>query len=189
LLDLGEKEFLSYKPVSVFITHLHPDHAFFVTGSKLTAGIPVYAPENSEETTMVMPSYTIHLGNYRITSIPTVHSKLVKSLAYLIEDGEQSLLYTGDMIWINKEYHQLLVSLIWYNRWQLFPPWRYGQEDDETGLLYGHNGIPELIKLFHRFTQHILFVHFGNCSLKILKNPAETGKLGKDKRHRSNYRL
>jgi len=28
LLDIGEEEFLKYKPEYVFITHLHPDHAF-----------------------------------------------------------------------------------------------------------------------------------------------------------------
>ncbi|MFO7835991.1 MAG: hypothetical protein R6V83_05000 [Candidatus Thorarchaeota archaeon] len=31
LLDVGEFEFLERNPDVVFITHLHPDHAFFVT--------------------------------------------------------------------------------------------------------------------------------------------------------------
>jgi glyoxylase-like metal-dependent hydrolase (beta-lactamase superfamily II) len=30
LLDCGEPEFLDYKPQAILITHLHPDHAFFV---------------------------------------------------------------------------------------------------------------------------------------------------------------
>ena len=30
MLDVGEKEFLDLKPGCVFITHLHPDHAFFI---------------------------------------------------------------------------------------------------------------------------------------------------------------
>jgi len=29
MLDVGEKEFQSEKPAVIFITHLHPDHAFF----------------------------------------------------------------------------------------------------------------------------------------------------------------
>jgi glyoxylase-like metal-dependent hydrolase (beta-lactamase superfamily II) len=29
LFDLGEKEYLKLNPEHIFITHLHPDHAFF----------------------------------------------------------------------------------------------------------------------------------------------------------------
>ena len=30
LLNIGEKTFLKYNPQYIFITHLHPDHAFFM---------------------------------------------------------------------------------------------------------------------------------------------------------------
>ena len=151
LFDLGEEEFLNYNPKSVFITHLHPDHAFFITGNKLNTHIPVYAPEASRESEQVTPiTSTIQVEPYRITPIPTHHSKLVKSAAYLIENGEEKLLYTGDhLIWINKEYHHLLtgLSLIITDGSHI----RQGgmvRKDKETGQLYGHNGIPDLIHLF-----------------------------------------
>ena len=35
MFDLGEQEFLAYKPSYIFITHLHPDHAYFVRDSRL----------------------------------------------------------------------------------------------------------------------------------------------------------
>ena len=47
LFDLGEKEFLERKPLYIFITHLHADHAFFVTQEIGELGIPVFAPEKS----------------------------------------------------------------------------------------------------------------------------------------------
>lgn len=47
LLDLGEREFLEWEPRSVFITHLHPDHACFLRyGSRVRILVPVYAPSN-----------------------------------------------------------------------------------------------------------------------------------------------
>jgi glyoxylase-like metal-dependent hydrolase (beta-lactamase superfamily II) len=47
LMDLGEKEFLNYNPRAVFITHLHPDHAFFVT-DPAEIDVPIYAPETND---------------------------------------------------------------------------------------------------------------------------------------------
>jgi len=35
------------------------------------------------------------------------------------------------------------------------------RRDKETGQLYGHAGIPRLIRLFKKFTSSILFTHFG----------------------------
>ena len=112
LLDIGEKEFLKYHPESIFITHLHPDHAFFVTEPAGDTGIPVYAPEKSKD----YPGITviesmIEMDGLTITPVPTHHSKLVRSCGYLIEGDKHKLLYTGDLIWINKEYHHILEHL------------------------------------------------------------------------------
>jgi ribonuclease BN (tRNA processing enzyme) len=40
LLDCGEKEFLTHKPKYILITHLHPDHAFFVKAKSESATLP-----------------------------------------------------------------------------------------------------------------------------------------------------
>src|SRR5665647_193461 len=51
MLDMGEKEFLSEKPAAIFITHLHPDHAFFKNGQESLNPenhFLIYAPENPD---------------------------------------------------------------------------------------------------------------------------------------------
>jgi len=164
LFDLGEKEFLDWQPKSVFITHLHPDHAFFVRErGQIEISVPMYAPRNYENGLTTMLSYTVQVDRYRVTPIPTHHSKLEDSQAYLIEDGETRLLYTGDMVWINKEYHDLFrgVALVVTDGSYL----RKGgmiRKDKNTGQIYGHAGVPNLINLFKECTRHILFVHFGS---------------------------
>lgn len=181
LLDVGEKEFLGYQPEYVFITHLHPDHAFFVTDPcELDAS--VYAPETSPNLTHItVITEAVEVDSYRVTPIPTHHSKYVKSMAYLIESGNQRLLYTGDLIWINKEYHHLLEGLsLVITDGSFIRKGGFIRKDRETGQLYGHTGIPDLIHLFQRFTQHILFVHFGNWFYKDARGARRTlEKLGK----------
>ena len=53
LFDLGEKEFLDYNPSYIFITHLHPDHAYFVrSGTSIPeTNAIIYAPENYSAST------------------------------------------------------------------------------------------------------------------------------------------
>lgn len=162
MLDVGEKGFLDLKPGCVFITHLHPDHAFFIRDGH-DYSIKFYAPEKAPGVTdLLEPGHPIIYETYRVTPIPTHHSKKVKSTAFLIDDGEKRLLYTGDIIWINKEYYPLLseLSLVITDGSYL----RRGgmiRKDKETGQLYGHAGIPDLIRIFKPFTSKILFIHFG----------------------------
>jgi len=162
LFDLGEKEFLSTKPWGVFITHLHPDHAFFVRKPG-PLGVRVFAPETASGVpeVEVFPGRMAFRG-YSIRAVPTHHSLKVKSTAYIIEKGGQRLLYTGDMFWINKEYHPLLGRLDLVVTEASFL--RRGgmiRRDRATGIAYGHAGVPNLVELFAKFTRRILFMHFG----------------------------
>ena len=163
MLDLGEREYLDYRPACIFITHLHPDHAFFVVEEAPGIEAPVYAPEEyGDKVGITVISGPVELGSHHVIPVPTHHSKRVKSAAYLVISGEHRLLYTGDLIWINKEYHNLLEDLDMVITDGSFI--RRGgmvRKDRETGQLYGHNGIPDLVNLFKKFTRHILFVHFG----------------------------
>ena len=168
MLDIGEKEFLEYHPEVVFITHLHPDHAFFIVENPPPVEVPLYAPEAYDKdvkTTVI--AGPVEFGDCIITPVPTHHSKKVKSAAYLVTDGRQRLLYTGDLIWINKEYHHLLEDLD-----MVITDGSYIRKggmvikDKETGQLYGHNGIPDLVNLLKKFTGRILFVHFGRWFYK-----------------------
>jgi ribonuclease BN (tRNA processing enzyme) len=162
MLDVGEKEFLDLKPGCVFITHLHPDHAFFINDGH-DYGIEFYAPEKVPGVThLTEPEHMILYDTYQVIPIPTNHSKKVKSTAFLVDDGEKRVLYTGDVIWINKEYYSLLsgLSLVITDGSYL----RRGgmiRKDKETGQLYGHAGIPDLIRIFKQFTGKIMFIHFG----------------------------
>ncbi len=163
LFDLGEEEFLDYRPKAVFITHFHPDHAFFVTRpSPFDARI--YAPEASSRVPdSKIVSDPIEIDGYLVTPVPTHHSKKVKSTAYLTQKDGQKLLYTGDMIWINKEFHHLLIdSTLVVTDGSYLRKGGMIRKDKETGALYGHAGIPNLIDFFRPFTKNILFVHFGN---------------------------
>jgi ribonuclease BN (tRNA processing enzyme) len=163
LLDLGEKEFLESGPERVFITHLHPDHAFFLRKPG-PLGVRIFAPEAcaSFPEVKVFPG-EISFRGYAIRAIPTHHSLKVKSTAYLVERRGRRLLYTGDMFWISKEYHSLLEGLDLVVTEASFL--RRGgmiRRDRATGEAYGHAGVPNLIKLFRKFTANILFVHFGS---------------------------
>lgn len=165
LFDLGEREYLDYNPEYIFITHLHPDHAIFVEEDISKIDVPIYAPENSDEIENLKVLHEpVEVNSYKITPIPTHHSKLVESIAYLIEDDQpKRILYTGDLIWINKEYHDLLENLDLIIADGSFL--RSGgmiRKDKETGQLFGHNGIPDLIKLLKPFTNRFVFTHFGS---------------------------
>lgn len=191
LLDLGEKEFLSYHSKWIFITHLHPDHAYFVRWGK--EEIPstqavIYAPETPKKdalkSSVQVIAQTAQIGRYLITPIPTHHSKHVKSQAYLIKTGGQSLLYTGDLIWIDKRYHPLFghVDLV-ITEGSFMRKGGFIRKDKETEALYGHNGIPNLIDLFKPYTHNILFIHFGSWFYKNIGSARQTlHALGKEKR-------
>src|SRR6187551_1185920 len=109
LIDVGEKDFLKLNPKWILITHFHPDHAYFVRRGKEEAppaGIPIYAPE--ELPGVILIDRETKIGPFTITPIPTHHSKNVKSYAYVVRKDGFSFLYTGDIVWINKEYHSFI---------------------------------------------------------------------------------
>lgn len=168
LLDLGEPEFLEKEPAAVLITHLHPDHAFFVkNNASINIDVPIYAAEDSEKAGLIVVSEPFTVCDYKITPIPTHHSKKVKSVAYLIENNDKRILYTGDMIWINKEHWHLLEKLdLVITESSFFREGGVIRRDKETGQIYGHTGIPDLIKFFEKFTNRILFIHFGSWFYK-----------------------
>lgn len=184
MFDIGEKTFLKEKPKYIFITHLHPDHAFFVrhsTSLPLEKGGPVcagrlgeakiFAPEKHPNCPDIkIIKKTQNIAGCKITAIPTVHSKRVKSNAYLIEKGKKRLLYTGDMIWIKKTYHPLLKNLdLIITEGSFMRKGGMVRRDKKTKKIYGHNGAPDLTRLFKKFTKHIIFVHFGSWFYKDIK--------------------
>lgn len=170
LLDLGEKEFLTYQPKNILITHFHPDHAYFVRRGK--EEIPhttatIWAPELPEQT-LLKPivkviDQEVNMDSYTVIPIPTHHSKNVKSQAYLIKTASRSILYTGDLVWMDKQYHHLLGQLdLVITEGSFIRKGGRITRDQKSSEIYGHNGIPNLIDLFKNYTKAFLFIHFGS---------------------------
>ncbi|MGE0207085.1 MAG: MBL fold metallo-hydrolase [Candidatus Babeliales bacterium] len=163
LLDCGQQSFLSYKPKALLLTHLHPDHAYFVRHhEKPVTKIPIYAPEEYDDVAIQVTKKAFKIGNYTIIPIPTIHSAKVQSNAYLIKHNGKKILYTGDMIWIEKKYHKLLKNLdLVITEASFMRTGGMVRRKKETGQIYGHTGVPNLIKLFKPYTHVIAFMHFG----------------------------
>ncbi len=173
LFDLGEAEFLKYKPKAVFFTHLHPDHAYFIRSKNKEPDTKadLYAPEKYKgDLSMKVIKKSIQTGVFKITPIPTHHSIKVKSQAYLIEKGKQRILYTGDLIWINKKYHKNLRNLdLVITEASFLKKGGMIRRDKKSGEMYGHNGVPELINLCKKFSKNIVLMHFGSWFYKDVK--------------------
>ncbi len=164
MLDIGERRFLRYRHRWILITHLHPDHAFFVRAP--TSGLPpVYAPETppGSHAILVKPGQVLHLDGWRITAMPATHSEHVRSLAYRVDRGGKSLLYTGDLIDIRPGYHRLLHDLdLVITAGSFLRRGGLVRKNATTGKRFGHAGLPELIAFFAEFTPRFLVVHLGS---------------------------
>lgn len=183
LFDFGEIKYLEYRPKAIFITHLHPDHAVFVTQEINEDLPPIFAQEHfaKKDIPLSVVDKSVKVGRLKITPIPSHHSLKVASCAYLIEEGGSRLLYTGDLIWIDKKYHHLLHDLdLVITDGSFIRKGGMIRRDPKTGRLFGHAGIPNLIKLFSPFTQKIIFVHFGSWFFKnISKSKKKLEDIGR----------
>ena len=158
LFDVGEKEYLKLKPEYIFITHLHPDHAFFLRNHEDLEREYFY-PGNFKNKKKI--------ADYRIWPIPTHHSIKVDSQAYLIQKDSKRLLYTGDLVWIDKKYHHFIEDLdVVITEGSFIRKGGMIRKDKKTNQIYGHQGIPGLIKLLGKFTKRIVFMHFGSWFYK-----------------------
>lgn len=191
MFDVGEKKFLREKPAAIFITHLHPDHAFFArlphpsspsARGRIEEGVPIFAPEKNKNCPQIKIIKRINkINGYKITAIPVIHSKTAKSVAYLIERGNKKILYTGDMIWIQKNCWKFLKNLDLVITEGSFIKSGGMIQRDPSGLLWGHQGIPDLVKFFSRFTRRIIITHFGSWFYKNQQQAEEEiKKLGKE---------
>ncbi len=208
LFDLGEKEFLDYNPSYIFITHLHPDHAYFVrSGTSIPeTNAIIYAPENysastkkgkqkttpdHQETVVKIFPGKLRWHGYTISAIPTEHSLKVKSQAYLIEKNGKRVLYTGDLFWIDKKYHNRLGNLdlvitegSYLKKGGMIRRSKLPTDDEAKSQLsqpFGHTGIPNLLQLFAPHTKQIALMHFGTWFYTdgARKAHAELKNLGK----------
>ena len=175
LLDLGEEEYLDYDPSFVVFTHFHPDHAYFIRRkNELGRSIEAYGPENPGEIGLSNDIDSIHVKTgpfhkdpYRFIPIPTIHSLKVRSQAYMIEKDGKRLLYTGDLAWMKKEHQQDLGHLdMVITEASFFRKGGMIRRDKESGQIFGHTGVPDLVRIFSEHTRHIVLMHFGAWFMK-----------------------
>jgi ribonuclease BN (tRNA processing enzyme) len=167
LLDAGETEYLRHRPKYVFITHLHPDHVA-IGPDDVPRETVIYAPESTPALPMIrVISEAVRVDHYTITPIPTVHSQRVKSVAYLVERSQTRFLYSSDLVRIKRGFSRLLKGLDFVITEGSFM--RSGglvRKDAKTGAPVGHNGIPDLVRFFGRFTKRIVVTHYGTWFYK-----------------------
>ena len=163
LIDIGERTYLETKPKAIVFTHFHPDHAFFVLeNEKFEPQIPLFGPEENE----LIPKLKVvdqkfQIDGYRFTPVPVIHSLQLKSLAYLIEKDGKKILITGDVAWIEKANLQELPQLDLVITDASFIN-KGGRINRKENKIFGHTGIPNLIRLFKPHTSKIAFCHYGN---------------------------
>jgi len=168
MLDFGERTFLRFKPLSIFITHLHPDHAVFMREPITFRRLPVYAPEKGAYPFLI-PAEPVVVDTHHVRPIPTAHSAKVRSCAYLVERGGKRILYTGDIVWMDAAQRAKLGKLdcVITEASHL----REGGlvRKDKKGRLYGHAGVPDLIRMFKPHTTKIILTHFGSWFFKDIE--------------------
>ncbi|WP_029037847.1 MBL fold metallo-hydrolase [Salinimicrobium xinjiangense] len=162
LIDIGEPEYMKYRPEAVVFTHFHPDHAFFVPEKqKFTPKIPLFGPEAHE----LIPELKVingefRIGEYSFTPIPVIHALKLKSLGYIIQKGQKKIFITGDVAWIEKanlaeipKLDLVITEASFINKG--------GRINRKKDRIFGHTGVPNLIRLLSPHTQKIAFCHYG----------------------------
>ncbi|HER40796.1 MAG TPA: hypothetical protein ENO10_06205 [Salinimicrobium catena] len=174
LVDAGEAEYLKYEPEAIIFTHFHPDHAFFVFNNEVfSPEIPLFGPEPQELVPhLKVVSKKFRIGEYSFTPVPVIHALHLKSLGYIIQKGEKSIFITGDVAWIEKANLQEFphVDLVITEASFLRKGGMIRRKEDK---IFGHTGIPDLIRLLSPHTRRMVLVHFGSW---FFKDVQESGK-------------
>jgi ribonuclease BN (tRNA processing enzyme) len=167
LIDIGEAAYMSYHPEAIIFTHFHPDHAYFVFDNKqFQPDIPLYGPEEQR----LVPDLQVitkkfRIGEYQFDPVPVIHALRLRSFGYLIRKGEKKVFITGDVAWIEKVNLKdfpkvdLVITEASYIR-------KGGMIRRREDKIFGHTGIPDLIRLLSPHTSKILFVHYGSWYFK-----------------------
>lgn len=92
---------------ALFITHNHTDH---IRSVKYFPIEKIYATASTlvdMEPNIVEPFITTYVGDLKVTPIPTSHDA-GNSVGYVIEDGEEKLVYMTDTGYVNRKFFTYL---------------------------------------------------------------------------------
>ncbi len=174
LVDVGEEKYMDYRPEAVVFTHFHPDHAFFVPDKQnFSPKIPLFGPEAHE----LIPQLKVITGpfeidGYKFTPVPVIHALRLKSLGYILQKGQKRIFITGDVAWIEKANLAEIPDLDLVITEATFIQ-KGGRINRKKDRIFGHTGIPDLIRLLSPLTPKIAFCHYGEW---FFENKAEESK-------------
>lgn len=174
LLDVGEESYLDRKPEAVIFTHFHPDHAFFVFENEVfNPKIPHYGPEPYHLTPRLkIIQEKFLLKDYLFTPVPVIHALKLISFAYVVEKDGKRVFFTGDVAWIEKQYLEHLGKMDLIITEATFLK-KGGRINRIGNNIFGHTGVPDLIRLLSPLTSRIVFSHFGEWFYEDVKSGPE----------------
>ncbi|MEG9328186.1 MBL fold metallo-hydrolase [Salinimicrobium catena] len=169
-VDVGEEKYMENDPEAIVFTHFHPDHAFFVFNEEeFSPEIPLFGPEPQE----LVPNLKVitkpfSIGDYHFTPVPVIHALRLKSLGYVIQKGKKSIFITGDVAWIEKANLKDLpkIDLVITEASFIRKGGMIRRKDDQ---IFGHTGIPDLVRLLGPLTSKIALTHFGGWFFKDIR--------------------
>lgn len=170
MVDIGEQAYLEYNPEAIVFTHFHPDHAFFVFHNEtFSPGIPLFGPEKQELVpNLKVITSSFKIKDYKFTPVPVIHALHLKSFAYLIEKGKKKIFITGDVGWIEKANLKDLPNIDLVITEASFIK-KGGMIRRKNDHIFGHTGVPDLIRLLGPHTPKIAFCHFGSWYFEDIK--------------------
>ena len=177
LIDIGEEAYMKYSPEAIVFTHFHPDHAYFVFENEtFDPQIPLFGPENNDLIPeLKVITETFNIDGYRFTPIPVIHALHLRSYAYLIEKDKKRIMITGDVAWIEKAYLQGLSNIDLIITEGSFIK-KGGMIRRKKDKIFGHTGIPDLIRILGPLTNRIAFNHYGKWYFDDIQKANKTLK-------------
>lgn len=174
LIDVGERQFMDRNPEAIVFTHFHPDHGYFIPeDEKFNPGIPHYGPQEHPlipDLEVITDKFTVN--GYTFTPIPVIHALKLKSLGYVVEKDGKKVLFTGDVAWIEKAHLEEIseLDLIITEATMINKGGRINRKKDK---IFGHTGVPDLIRIFNPLTNKIVFTHFGDWFFEDIESSAD----------------
>jgi len=177
LVDCGHPDHLKVDPDFIFITHFHPDHC---QGLEEYSGVIYTAkicrpdlPKDFQIELKILDRGK--LGPFSVKTFPTLHSKKVRSVALKIDN----VLYTSDLInfkdgtredrsRIFRGIDVIIGDASFVKKGGMI------RKDPKTGEIYGHTGIPNLVKWCEeQGVKTLILTHFGEWFTKDPKKGQE----------------